>query len=319
MPSITALDTVPGVNLAALDLNQLVALNALLEQRSVTRAADKLGLSQPALSASLARLRRHFHDDLLTRRGNEYRLTPLAVQLAPRTREAMGSVERVFATEPSFDPAVSQREFTVALSDYAATIFGPELARLLAEEAPNTRLRLIGNAPDITDRAVQYLLGHDLIVMPHGFLADLSHHDLYLDEWCCLVAADNDEVGDALTVDHLRTLPWVMTFFGPTASTPAARQLQLLGIQPQVQVVTENFLTVPHLVAGSRRIALLQRRLVDRLAQDQGVRALQCPLDVAQLVEAMWWHPVYDDDPEHEYLRATVLRATAAARDRGLS
>ena len=93
------------MNLGSLDLNLLVSLDALLQQRSVTRAAEQLGLSQPALSASLARLRRHFDDPLLARVGNDYRLTPLAVQLKERTRVALNSAERVFAAQAEFDPA----------------------------------------------------------------------------------------------------------------------------------------------------------------------------------------------------------------------
>jgi DNA-binding transcriptional LysR family regulator len=104
------------VNLGNLDLNLLVSLDALLEQRSVTRAAEQMGLSQPALSASLARLRRHFGDELLSRVGNTYRLTPLAVQLRPRVRLALDGVERVFSAQPDFDPAESTREFSVLVS-----------------------------------------------------------------------------------------------------------------------------------------------------------------------------------------------------------
>ena len=106
------------VNLASLDLNLLVSLDALLQERSVTRAATRMGLSQPALSASLARLRRHFGDELLTRVGNEYRLTPLAVQLKELSRLALSGVERVFDAQTEFDPASSRREFSLLVSDY---------------------------------------------------------------------------------------------------------------------------------------------------------------------------------------------------------
>ena len=92
------------MNLASLDLNLLVSLDALLQQRSVTRAAAQMGLSQPALSASLARLRRHFGDELLTRVGNEYRLTPLAVQLVDVAASALAGVERVFTAQPGSTP-----------------------------------------------------------------------------------------------------------------------------------------------------------------------------------------------------------------------
>src|SRR3954447_20753805 len=302
-----------GVNLARLDLNMLVALDALLQHRSVTRAAAQLGRSQPALSASLSRLRRHFDDELLTRVGNEYRLTPLAVQLRELVRLALAGVERVFTAQPEFDPSSSTREFSLLVSDYVVILLGDTIAALLAEEAPRTRLRLTPHSPAMVERADQVLLGADLLLLPHGFVADLSHQDLYRDEWVCVVSADNPVADGGLTVAHLETLPWVATYHGQTASTSAARQMRMLGIEPRVQVVNENFLTVPALVAGSDRIALLQRRLVDWLPLDTGIRALPCPFDAGPLIEAMWWHPVYDDDPEHAWLRDLVVRAARQA------
>jgi DNA-binding transcriptional LysR family regulator len=301
------------VNLASLDLNLLVSLDALLQQRSVTRAAAQMGLSQPALSASLARLRRHFGDELLTRVGNDYRLTPLAVQLRELSRAALAGVEKVFTAQPSFDPASSTREFTLLISDYGIAVLGDTIAGLLADEAPNARLRLLMNTPDHVDRAHQVLLSSDLLVLPHGFVADLPHQDLYRDEWVCVVASDNTEVRDQVTVEHLESLPWVLSYNGPTASTPAVRRMRMLGIEPTVAVVTENFLTVPGLVAGSRRIAVVQRLLIDLLPLDSGVRALPCPFDAGPLVEAIWWHPAFDDDPEHRYLRDLVVRAAGLA------
>jgi len=89
-------------------------------------------------------------------------------------------------------------------------------------------------------------------------------------------------------VEHLETLPWVVTFHGPTAATPASRQMRMRGIEPNVQVITESFLTVSGLVAGSQRIALMQRRLVEFLPLNLGIRALPPPVEVGQLVDAMW-------------------------------
>jgi DNA-binding transcriptional LysR family regulator len=318
MTVIHAVDTLRRVvTLPNLDLNLLIALDALLEQRGVTRAAQQLGLSQPALSASLARLRRHFGDELLARVGNEYRLTPLAAQLKPRVRLALEGVERVFTAQPEFDPAESTREFSVLLSDYACAVLGTPLAELLGSEAPRARLRLEHNTPGAVDSAEQTLLTTDLLVLPHGFVTDLPHADLVRDRWVIVVATDHPDVGDTLAVEQLEQLPWVATYYGPTASTPAARQMRMLGIEPRVQVVTESFLTVPRLVAGTRRIALLQERLVALLPGDAGVRALPCPFEVGPLIDAMWWHPVYDRDPEHAWFRDLVARAAATAGTAG--
>ncbi|MBN6040287.1 LysR family transcriptional regulator [Amycolatopsis sp. 195334CR] len=300
------------MKLARLDLNLLVALDALLAQRSVSRAAEQMGLSQPAVSAHLAKLRRYFGDELLVRVGNSYRLTPLAAQLKERVRVAITGVERVFAAEPDFTPATSAREFSMVISDYGVAVLAPAIVELLAAEAPGARLKFIASVPEVVDAGAQVLTNIDLLLLPHGFVTDLPHQDLYLDDWVCLVSADNEEVGAELTVRQLETLPWVVTYHGPTASTPAARQMRMLGIEPRVQVVTETFLGVPALVSGSNRVALLQRRLAARIPAELGVRALPCPFEAGPLVEALWWHPMYDNDPEHRYFRDLVVRAAAA-------
>src|SRR4051812_3966749 len=158
--------------LVNLDLNLLVTLDVLLRERNVTRAAERLGSSQPAVSAALARLRRHFGDDLLDRVGNRYELTPLATQLADRTAPALAGVRRVFDVSAEFDPSVVDREFTIVTSDYAAAVLGPIVARILAERAPGIRLRLQQTTPYAVDHAVDTLRTVDGIVVPHGFVGD---------------------------------------------------------------------------------------------------------------------------------------------------
>jgi DNA-binding transcriptional LysR family regulator len=300
------------MGLNQLDLNLLLSLDALLEERSVTRAARRMGLAQPTLSASLGRLRRHFGDDLLIRTGNEYRLTPLAARLRDRVRRAVGEVERVFEDRAAFEPAASTREFRLLVSDYALAAFGGAIAGILAAEAPRARLRFSPVSSSTADLPEQTLLAHDLLFMPHGFITDMPYQNVYEDEWCCVVWEGNTAVADKLTAGHLRLLPWVTSYYGPTASTPAARQMRMQGIEPNIQVITDSFLAVPALVAGSDRVALLQRRLVRGLVPTSGLRVMPCPFTAGPLVEAIWWHPVNGDDPEHAYLRDAVSRACSS-------
>ena len=299
-------------SLRNLDLNLLPALDALLRDRNVTRAAQRLGLSQPAVSAALGRLRRHFGDELLHRNGNRYELTPLAEQLGARTASALLGVQRVFDATPDFDPATSQREFTLMMSDYAVTTLGDHLATAVARQAPGVRLRFEANSTYAVDHAPDTLQGIDGIVLPHGFLTDTPVLDLYEDTWVCVVSADNTDVGERLTMDDLARLPWVVTYHRATAFTPAAAQLRMIGVTPDVHVVVESFLAVPFLVAGTGRIALLQAALAHRLAAAAGVRVLACPWEVVPLKEAFWWHPSFRTDPAHAWLRG-VLRAAGAA------
>ncbi|WP_028658509.1 LysR family transcriptional regulator [Nocardioides insulae] len=292
-----------------LDLNLLPALDALLEERNVTRAAERLGLSQPAVSAALRRLRRHFGDELLVRIGNRYDLSPLAVQLRAASAGALAGVRRVFEAAPAFDPATTTREFSIIASDYSASVLGDHLATLMARAAPHARLRFAAQTHASVDEAPESLRVVDGMVLPHGFLADLPSTPVYTDSWVLLVSADNDEVGARISLERLAEMPWVLTHHAPTAYTPAARQFSMLGFEPEVQVVTENFLPVPYLVAGTRRVALLQRQLAVRLADAAGVRLLPCPWEVTPLKEAFWWHPIYRSDPAHAWLREMMTEA----------
>jgi DNA-binding transcriptional LysR family regulator len=303
-----------AAQLRNLDLNLLLALDALLTERNVTRAAERLGLSQPAVSAALGRLRRHFGDELLHRTGNRYELTPLAQQLSTRTAPALAGVQRVFDASADFDPGTSEREFTIMISDYAATVFGDRLVTTLAGAAPGVRLRFQQTDTTLIDHGLETLRSLDGLVLPHGFLTDIPSTDLFEDTWVCVVSRDNDAVGDELTLEDLTRMPWLVTFHLPTAYTPAARQLRMMGIEPQIQVVVDSFLAVPFLVAGTSRVAVLQRKLADRFADTAGIRVLPCPWDVVPVKEAFWWHPVLRHDPGHAWLRQ-MLRTVGRAVD----
>jgi len=298
--------------LANLDLNLLVSLDALLQERSVSRAAVRVGLSQPSLSAALARLRRHFRDDLLDRVGNHYELTPLAAQLAEQTTSALAAVARVFASEPDFDPATAEREFTVRISDYAITVLGPPLAALL-QQAPHVRLRL-HQVPIPVGDVAQALRDVDAMVLPHGYLSDLPSQQLFTDQWVCVVAADHPGIGDKLTMTDLEELPMVVAHHEPASYTPAGKQLSMLGVQPRVQLVAETFLALPFLVAAGNGVALIQERLARPLSPVVPIRVLPCPFDVAPLMEALWWHPMYSRDPGHRWLRELFREAVRSVQ-----
>jgi DNA-binding transcriptional LysR family regulator len=295
--------------LANLDLNLLVSLDALLQERSVSRAAVRLGLSQPSLSAALARLRRHFGDDLLARVGNKYELTPFALELTEKTTTALAAVVRVFVSETDFDPARAEREFTVMTSDYAITVLGPALTALLLDRAPGLRLRLPLLSTAAVDNATVALRTTDGMVLPHGYLSDLPSQQLFTDRWVCVVSANIATIGEQLTMADLEKLPMVMTYDAPTAYTPAGKLLTMLGARPKVQLVAETFLALPFLVAAADGVALIQERLARRLAPAADVRVVDCPFQTPPLVEALWWHPMYQRDAGHVWLRHLFAEA----------
>lgn len=302
------------VNLSRLDLNLVVALRALLEERNVTRAGERVGLSQPAMSAALSRLRRHFGDELLARTGNSYELTPLGVALRDRSASACDLLERLFSSQADFDPAAETREFTLLASDYGAAVFGAALARAMHEEAPGVRLTFQHPAPSVVENTAAVLSTVDGLLMPHGVIDGFPAVDLYQDRWLCLLADDHPDVGEELTLDDLARLPWAV--YQRPYDAPVARQLSMLGISPRVEVSVQTFQLLPHMVEGTRRIAMIQEHLARRAVRSAAVRVLPCPFEAVPVGQAMWWHPVHAQDAAHIWLRrkAEEVGAGLAAR-----
>ncbi|MET9824984.1 LysR family transcriptional regulator [Streptomyces sp. NPDC006349] len=297
------------MNLARLDLNLVVALRALLEERNVTRAGQRVGLSQPAMSAALSRLRRHFDDDLLARVGGHYELTALGRVLLDRTSTAYDVLERLFSSQAEFDPAEESREFTLVASDYAVSVFGAELARVVHEEAPGIRLRFAQTPPTVVDDTATLLSAVDGLLMPHGVISGFPATDLYDDRWVFVVADDHPSVSNRLTRQDLADLPWVT--YQRTYDAPAVRQLGMLGVEPRAEVSVDSFQLLPLLVAGTRRIAMVQSRLARLLAPIAPVRVVEPPYEAVPLQEALWWHPVHTHDAAHLWLRETAARVGA--------
>ncbi|MCC4909394.1 LysR family transcriptional regulator [Microbacterium sp. cx-59] len=297
--------------LSRLDLNLLVSLDALLTERSVTRAAESLRLSQPALSASLARLRAHFNDPILARRGNTYELTPFALRLTDHTTTALEAARRVFESRAAGSFAQSTREFSIYGSDYGFATIGPVASRLASERSPGVRFRFMLHTPAVVEDASNRLRSVDAMILPHGFLADLSFTDLWHDDWVAVVADDNPHVGDRLEMADLGTLPFVLTYASRSAFTSVSRQIQQLGIEPRVDVVVGSFLSLPHFVRGTERVGLIQSALAPMAGEVSGIRVVDLPFAATPLLNALWWHPVHERDPEHAWMRALFAEAGA--------
>jgi DNA-binding transcriptional LysR family regulator len=303
----------PDVNFRDLDLNLLLALDALLSEGSVTKAAAKMMRSQPALSGSLKRLRRQFDDELLVRVGNDIELSPLARQLAERLPLVMADVERVFATRSRFDATNSQRRFVVAAADYSVAVIGGHLLDVLGDEAPDTRVSFAQLGVPLTE-TVDRLQAYDGLILPMGFLVDVPHVDLFEDRWVILADSDNPAIDGPLTIDVLAELSWIGTFHqaGTPASVPPMRQLELRGVEPRIVATADGFAMIPHLVRNSERVAFIQQGLALRMGLDRRFALLECPFEAVVLRQALYWHPLTTNDPGHEWFRAALERAGAA-------
>ncbi|MFB4295157.1 LysR family transcriptional regulator [Actinomadura sp. NTSP31] len=301
------------MNLSRYDLNLLVALRALLEERNVTRAGERLGLSQPAASNALARLRRQFGDELLVRSGQAMELTPLARALLDMVTATLTMAERTYEMTSEFDPVASTRRFTVVGSDYGLSLLAAPL-RELDVVAPGVHVRLdLLRAEHLRDPE-GLLRRADFMVAPRAWLHGLPAAHLSTDEWVGVIDRANRAVGDRLTMDELRTLRLVGLFDEPPGDAHIGRQLEVLGIESDGRISVESFLEVPFLVEHTERLGLLPRRMAERSARSAHIRLVALPFEAAELVEMLCWHPRADPDPGHRWFR--TLLGAAAAPDR---
>jgi DNA-binding transcriptional LysR family regulator len=299
------------VRTASLDLNLLTALTALLEERHVSRAARRVGLSQSAMSEALGRLRRHFGDELLLRVGNRYELTPLAAGLRVSAGAAMELVEQTFSAGAEFDPGTCDREFVLLCSDYAASVYGPHLMRAVLDAAPRARLRLLPIPREPAQPATVAGRGIDGFLMPRGMAAHgFVGVDVFRDGWVCLVDDGNETVGQDVTLGAMAGSPWVVQDT-TELSNPVLTGLRAIGIQPRIECVVGDFHSIPFLVRGSARIGVAPSRLLGLQGSAAGVRALPAPFETPPVVETLWWHVAHTADPAHRWLRETAVRAGA--------
>jgi DNA-binding transcriptional LysR family regulator len=294
---------------ASIDLNLLAALDALLAERNVTRAGRRLGLSQPAMSEALARLRRHFGDQLLIRVGNSHELTPLGAGLLTTSAAAMQLVEQTFAAAQGFDPLACEREFVLLVSDYVAAVLGPALMRAVRQASPVTRLRLDQLPADsAAATAMGGMRSLDGFVLPRSHApAGLPGMTLFSDRWVCLAAADNPALSGGLTIEKLAELPWVV-HQDMQAHHPVLDNLRARGLEPEARFSVGGFQLLPELVRGTDQVGLIQERLAVRLAGPD-LRILEVPFDLPPVVETLWWHPAHTHDASHLWLRDLAAAA----------
>jgi DNA-binding transcriptional LysR family regulator len=302
--------------LGGIDLNLLVILQALIEEGSVTRAGMRVGMPQPAMSMALARLRRHYKDELLVRTGNGYELTPLARSLLPPVRESTRLIAQAFIPAQCRPPA-GEHTFTLGLSDYSMTVLGEPLLRRVRELAPNVRLWMRLATPDKAgdDRR---LLGYDVLVAPAGFWADGQPEVIARDRLVYVADPANPRLRDGtLTAGDLQALPHAAARLPHPGADPAAAALARLGITPAVVVTTGGWLPLAFLVAGTDLVAAIPERLARRVCGAAGVTIATITdpaLAAIELTETAWWHPMRTTDPALTWLRAT-LREIAARLD----
>jgi DNA-binding transcriptional LysR family regulator len=296
-------------HLENVDLNLLPALAALLEERNISRAAERIGLSQSAMSRALQRLRRVLGDDLLVRAARDYRLTPRAGLIRTQLAVLVPQLDELFSGA-DFDPASLRRTIRVLGSDYATAVVGPALIRHAGEQAPLATVRFSAWHPGVFD---DLALGDlDLAFFGAQPPAPLRTEELFTDRFVCVVAVDHPLAGRAsLTLDDYLRCRHVA--IDVTAGTQPAidRVLAARGTPRDVASILPFHAVAPLALPGTRLMVTLPSLLVPSMAGGERLSVVPAPPEIETLSYRMAWHPRVDSDPGHRWLRE-VVRAAAA-------
>lgn len=295
-----------------LDLNLLVVLDALLVEQNITRAGERLFLSQPATSAALGRLREYFQDELLVQKGRKMVRTPQGEALSQPIRDLLIQMRSTLENRSQFDPAQAQRKFVLMASDYVSTVLLPQVSRRLNELAPQASLEVIppNDIPrDMIER------GHiDLLVLPASHLAE-GHpsQPLFEDKFVCMTCRDHPEIDASLSFEQYKQLGHVLARWG-AHRVPSVDEwfLNRYNFERRVEVITNTFSKMPAFLPGTRRLATLHLRLALLCAQELPLKILTLPWDAPQLVMAMQWNRHQQHDPGLSWLRSLLAESAAA-------
>ena len=290
------------MNLAALDLNLLVALEALLEEGAVGRAADRVSLSQPAMSHALKRLRTSLGDQLLVRVGPRMKLTARGLALRYPVKDALARVRDLLAS-PSFDPATSTRTFRVFVADNACDLILPSLLATLRKQAPGVSIRIHpSHGPRMDSAELGGAVDLAVACIPNSFKGFYQQR-LFTDRDACAMRRRNPVGARIGRVDEFLKAKHVAVVGQGFFEDPVDTWLRQEGFQRNVALTVPHYLQALHVVARSDLVAVIPERLIRAFAVGLDVAALGVPLDVGTFDEYLLHSPQSHADPGCVWLR----------------
>lgn len=297
-----------------LDLNLLVALDAMMTERNLSAAARSINLSQPAMSAAVARLRAYFCDDLFIMRGRELIPTPLAASLAAPTRDALLNIQLSITTRDAFDPAKSDRRFRIVASDFMTVVFLRKVVERVAREAPGVSFELLpfDDQPDEPVRRGEI----DFLIFPEIFMPPgLPKAKLFDETMVCVGCRSNRRLSGKLTFEKYMSMGHVMPQFGKTRK-PSIEEWLLLeyGVKRRIEVAVQSFSMIPQLLFGTERIATMHRRLARYFASMMPLKIVELPVPLPPFTEAIQWPALHNSDPASMWLRGIMLEEAKPMR-----
>jgi len=296
-----------------LDLNLLVALEALLAERSVSLAAERICLSQSATSSALGRLREYFADDLLVVKGRQMVLTARAEGLIEPVRAVLEQIRSTIAVQPAFDPATSDRKIRLMASDYLTEVLLANALTALLTDAPHMQFEIAPMADSIVDTLERGTVDI-LMTIDYAISADHPSQILFEDDYVVVGWTENPAMKSEISKELYFSLGHVTARFG-MARTPVFEDwfVRRQSQQRRVEVVAPSFLAVPSFIIGSQRIATMHRRLATKLAAYLPLTIREVPIAIPRIREAVQWHISNNNDPA---IRWVVERLMAVAAEK---
>ncbi|QCP49631.1 LysR family transcriptional regulator [Trinickia violacea] len=293
-----------------LDLNLLVALDALLSEQNISRAAEKIHLSQSAMSNALSRLREYFSDELLVQVGRKMEPTPRAEALKDAVRDILVRVDATVAAQPEFVPAQANRLFRLFVSDYTMTTLMPHLFALAYEQAPGIRFELrpqIAYPHRVLERGEA-----DLLIIPKEYCSTEHPVEVLLEEtYACVVWDRSPLAKGEMTSERYMAAGHVVVQVGDGQTALEDWFMQRLGVVRRVEASTYSFVSPAYLLAGTNRIATMHRRLAEVAARSLPIVLRDVPVTVPTMEQAMQWHKHRTSDPGLTWLRGLLKEAVA--------
>lgn len=296
----------------ASDLGLLVSLDALLQEGSVTLAARRVGLSTPAMSHALARIRERLGDPILVRAGRGMVLTPRALALKPEVHRVVTDARRTLAPERPFAPRELARTFVVHATDYVLTVLGAAVDRMLRAEAPRVDLRFVPNTPD--DSAMLRDQGSDLAVGIYGELpSEMRTRQLLTDRFVCVVRRGHPALGKRLTLERFAAMDHVQVAPRGQPGGYLDDVLRERGLTRRVARGVPYFVTALQLVAETDYVLTVSERIAQRYAGPLRLATFDAPVRLRPYALSLVWHPRVDADAGQGFLRSVFLRAAREA------
>ena len=299
------------------DFNQLAVLAALLESGSASEAAKRLGVSQPTVSGTLAKLRGHFDDALFVRTATGMAPTPRGAELASAARDILRQVDERLRPEIGFDPALSQRDYVFALSDVGEIVFLPRLLRALAKASPGTTVRSVSLRP----AALQEALANGTVDLAVGYFPDLQAADffqqrLFVHHFVCLLRADHPIRGSRLTMTEYLSLEHAVVHSEGRSQEILESYLATHGLTRRIAVVTPHFLGIPKLVAHSDLVAAVPHAMGISYGNPlHRLKVIDLPFESPRIDLRQHWHRRVHKDARNVWLRKTVSQLFNADTD----